>query len=284
MNLPASAVEFLDAFRGAFDPQAWAGRQLPLVHVYTFMKGEGEAGGRRKPRSHFAGSVPCFGRPKQALSWPLSAVCGSCVGGRGWGSCVSTWRCLCPSAISLLGHVLGMFSTSSWLANRPPMPAPNPRRHRARGSRPGRPPRHPAVHPLRKGRRPQQAHAVHHLPHPRGGRVRGAGGGAAAQQKGACGLPMSRRASAGRGGSGPTRGSAAARAATAIATAWEGKGGRRGAPAHPEAPRPHSFPAVCCAACAKPPRGRAPTCKPSLCATTDAQGVSRCCRGKGLHF
>ncbi|KAF6261234.1 Met-10+ like-protein-domain-containing protein [Scenedesmus sp. NREL 46B-D3] len=43
MNLPASAVEFLDAFRGAFDPASWAGRQLPLVHVYTFMKSETEA-------------------------------------------------------------------------------------------------------------------------------------------------------------------------------------------------------------------------------------------------
>jgi len=46
MNLPASAVEFLDAFQGAFDPQAWAD-QLPLVHVYTFMKNESEAGGSR---------------------------------------------------------------------------------------------------------------------------------------------------------------------------------------------------------------------------------------------
>jgi tRNA (guanine37-N1)-methyltransferase len=44
MNLPASAVEFLDAFNGAFDPASWAGRQLPLVHVYTFMKNETEAG------------------------------------------------------------------------------------------------------------------------------------------------------------------------------------------------------------------------------------------------
>ena len=38
MNLPASAVEFLDAFNGAFDPGRWRGR-LPKVHVYTFKKG-----------------------------------------------------------------------------------------------------------------------------------------------------------------------------------------------------------------------------------------------------
>jgi tRNA (guanine37-N1)-methyltransferase len=44
MNLPASAVEFLDAFHGAFDPQAWEGRPLPWVHVYTFQKNETEAG------------------------------------------------------------------------------------------------------------------------------------------------------------------------------------------------------------------------------------------------
>jgi tRNA (guanine37-N1)-methyltransferase len=47
MNLPASAVEFLDAFNGAFDPAHWRGRQLPMVHVYTFKKGpETDAGVR----------------------------------------------------------------------------------------------------------------------------------------------------------------------------------------------------------------------------------------------
>jgi tRNA (guanine37-N1)-methyltransferase len=44
MNLPASAVEFLDAFYGAFDPVSWQGRQLPWVHCYTFMKNETEEG------------------------------------------------------------------------------------------------------------------------------------------------------------------------------------------------------------------------------------------------
>jgi hypothetical protein len=37
MNLPALAIEFLDAFNGAFDPGAYAGR-LPLVHLYTFKR------------------------------------------------------------------------------------------------------------------------------------------------------------------------------------------------------------------------------------------------------
>lgn len=44
MNLPASAVEFLDAFRGAFDPDTWRQRPLPWVHVYTFQKRETQAG------------------------------------------------------------------------------------------------------------------------------------------------------------------------------------------------------------------------------------------------
>lgn len=37
MNLPASAIEFLDAFSGAFDPARWRGR-LPMVHCYTFKR------------------------------------------------------------------------------------------------------------------------------------------------------------------------------------------------------------------------------------------------------
>lgn len=38
MNLPASAVEFLDAFAGAFGHPQWAGRPLPRVHCYAFLR------------------------------------------------------------------------------------------------------------------------------------------------------------------------------------------------------------------------------------------------------
>ena len=40
MNLPASAVEFLDAFHGSFDSKAWCGKQLPLVHLYLFARND----------------------------------------------------------------------------------------------------------------------------------------------------------------------------------------------------------------------------------------------------
>lgn len=51
MNLPASAVEFLDAFHGAFDRATWAGKALPQIHCYTFSKAltEDEAGAAGKP-------------------------------------------------------------------------------------------------------------------------------------------------------------------------------------------------------------------------------------------
>lgn len=38
MNLPATAVEFLDALNGTFDPEMWKGKDLPTVHVYAFLK------------------------------------------------------------------------------------------------------------------------------------------------------------------------------------------------------------------------------------------------------
>jgi len=41
MNLPASAVEFVDAFRGCFPEEVYGGR-MPLVHLYTFLRGTEE--------------------------------------------------------------------------------------------------------------------------------------------------------------------------------------------------------------------------------------------------
>ena len=35
-NLPASGIEFLDCLKGSFDKNVWEGRDLPMVHCYTF--------------------------------------------------------------------------------------------------------------------------------------------------------------------------------------------------------------------------------------------------------
>lgn len=40
MNLPATAIEFLDAFRGCCRGAQWDGRPTPLVHCYCFAKGD----------------------------------------------------------------------------------------------------------------------------------------------------------------------------------------------------------------------------------------------------
>jgi hypothetical protein len=40
MNLPASATDFLDVFRGAFAREMWAEQRLPTVHVYAFSASE----------------------------------------------------------------------------------------------------------------------------------------------------------------------------------------------------------------------------------------------------
>lgn len=38
MNLPATAVEFLDVFNGCFNQQQWKDVPLPSIHCYTFAK------------------------------------------------------------------------------------------------------------------------------------------------------------------------------------------------------------------------------------------------------
>jgi tRNA (guanine37-N1)-methyltransferase len=40
MNLPASATDFLDVFRGAFARELWSVQRLPTVHVYAFSASE----------------------------------------------------------------------------------------------------------------------------------------------------------------------------------------------------------------------------------------------------
>ena len=40
MNLPASAVEFLDVFKGCLDKHQWQEEPLPSIHCYTFAKAD----------------------------------------------------------------------------------------------------------------------------------------------------------------------------------------------------------------------------------------------------
>ena len=40
MNLPATAVEFLDVFKGCFSQRCWQDHTLPMIHCYTFAKAD----------------------------------------------------------------------------------------------------------------------------------------------------------------------------------------------------------------------------------------------------
>jgi tRNA G37 N-methylase Trm5 len=76
MNLPASAVEFLDALGGAFVDDLWRGRSLPLVHCYSFLKEyETEDDLRKVPREH--------GVRARALTRFHRAACRDCDGRKG---------------------------------------------------------------------------------------------------------------------------------------------------------------------------------------------------------
>eukprot|EP00891_Asterochloris_glomerata_P002406 jgi/Astpho2/2406/e_gw1.00044.68.1_t len=58
MNLPASAVEFLDALPGAFDPTFWSGK-LPQIHCYTFQKApETDAGTQQRVEAALGARLP----------------------------------------------------------------------------------------------------------------------------------------------------------------------------------------------------------------------------------
>ena len=75
MNLPASAVEFLDALDGSFDPANWHGHELPLVHVYTFCRAnESQAGeaGRPCTAPHGHASRGHYPAASQALAFAVS--------------------------------------------------------------------------------------------------------------------------------------------------------------------------------------------------------------------
>lgn len=57
MNLPATAIQFVDAFRGSFDRATWEG-PLPMVHCYTFKKAtESEEDIIRKLESYLGGPL-----------------------------------------------------------------------------------------------------------------------------------------------------------------------------------------------------------------------------------
>ena len=104
MNLPAAAVEFLDALRGSFCPRLWAGRPLPLVHCHTFAKGEEELAGAPVCRS----GLPACSRPALPCSAAHLRACLPCAG-HGWcgldpGSGLQATRPRACAAVSAAAH------------------------------------------------------------------------------------------------------------------------------------------------------------------------------------
>lgn len=71
MNLPASAPEFMDAFKHVFNAAVWKEHQLPMVHLYAFHKSDDPEECKRHimQRAELA-----FGAPIPGLELPLSLL------------------------------------------------------------------------------------------------------------------------------------------------------------------------------------------------------------------
>ena len=52
MNLPATAVEFLDVFKGCFSQQSWQDCTMPMIHCYMFAKADETNAG-----AHLSGKI-----------------------------------------------------------------------------------------------------------------------------------------------------------------------------------------------------------------------------------
>ena len=52
MNLPATAVEFLDVFKGSFSQRCWQDHTLPMIHCYMFAKADETNAG-----AHLGGNI-----------------------------------------------------------------------------------------------------------------------------------------------------------------------------------------------------------------------------------
>lgn len=73
MNLPASAVNFLDAFRDACSDERWCGR-LPTINCYTFSKGDEDEAGALVHSASLGQNIWCVGSLVTALT-ATTATC-----------------------------------------------------------------------------------------------------------------------------------------------------------------------------------------------------------------